>query len=131
MAGGVRIGEAYPGGAVSTLLWMIQGVGDFDADGRSDILWRDSGGQLAIWFGGDATRVAYPSYANAGGPVDLAWKVQGMADYNSDGRTDILWRASDGQVGIWRMSGGRVAGNTYPRRVGADWQIKGVLSHLP
>jgi len=28
----------------------------------------------------------------------------GVADYNGDGRSDILWRSSDGQVGIWWMA---------------------------
>jgi hypothetical protein len=127
MAGGVWVGDTYPGGA--GLAWNIQGTGDFDADGRSDILWRHTDGQLAIWLGGDATRDVYPSHNNAGGPVDLAWQVQGIADYNTDGRADILWRGNDGQVAIWMMAGGRFEGDAHPRSVDLSWQIKGVLSH--
>jgi hypothetical protein len=31
--------------------WSIVGFGDFDGNGRSDLLWRDSTtGTVAIWF---------------------------------------------------------------------------------
>jgi hypothetical protein len=29
--------------------WTIVGTGDFNGDGRSDILWRDTSGNVAIW----------------------------------------------------------------------------------
>jgi hypothetical protein len=129
MAGGVKAGESYPGGKVGPG-WVIQGVADFDADGRSDILWRDLGGQLAIWFGGDAGRAAYPSYRNTPGPADPSWRVQGLMDYDGDGRSDILWRNDRGQLAIWLMAGARFVADVYPRQVDAAWQIKGQLAEV-
>ena len=126
MAGGVRAGESNPGGN-NPVTWAIQGVGDFDGDGRSDILWRDLNGRLAIWFKGEMGRAAYPSYQNVPGPVDLSWQVQGVSDHNADGRADILWRSSNGQVGIWLMAGAQFVGDAYPRLVDNRWQIKGLL----
>jgi hypothetical protein len=35
----------------------------------------------------------------------LNWHIQGTGDFNGDGKTDILWRADDGSVGIWEMNG--------------------------
>jgi hypothetical protein len=130
MAGGLRIGEGYPGGQDPARIWSIQGLGDFDGDGRSDIFWRDRAGALAIWFGGEATRAAYPSYQNAGGPVDASWQVQGITDFDADGRSDILWRSGTGQLAIWFLDGGRFAGEAYPRTVDASWQVKGVFGDV-
>jgi hypothetical protein len=129
MAGGVRIGETYPGQGVPTLLWTIDDVADFDADGRADILWRDVSGAVAIWLGGEAERAVYPSYNNAGAPVNLSWQIQGAVDYNGDGRADILWRNSDGRLAMWFMAGGRFLNDASPRTVDPSWQIKGVFSH--
>jgi len=29
--------------------WQIHGLGDFDGDGKSDLLWRHDNGQVYIW----------------------------------------------------------------------------------
>ena len=31
--------------------WQVAGVGDFDGDGRNDILWRNDDGRLSDWLG--------------------------------------------------------------------------------
>ena len=95
----------------------------------ADILWRDVSGAVAIWLGGEAERAVYPSYNNAGAPVNLSWQIQGAVDYNGDGRADILWRHSDGRLAIWFMAGGRFLNDASPRTVDPSWQIKGVFSH--
>ena len=38
-------------GTVSDLNWQVQGAGDFDGDGQSDILWQNrSTGQVVVWL---------------------------------------------------------------------------------
>jgi FG-GAP repeat len=32
------------------LTWSMAETGDFDGDGKSDLLWRDISGNNAIWF---------------------------------------------------------------------------------
>jgi hypothetical protein len=127
MAGGVKVGEGYPGGQDPGLYWSIQRVGDFDGDHRADILWRAANGQLAIWFRGDIAGAAYPGYQNVPGPVDLSWQIQGVRDFNADGRGDILWRHTGGQLAIWFMDGGLFAGEANPGLVENGWQIKGLF----
>jgi plastocyanin len=71
---------------------------DFDGDGRSDILWRNTGsGANVIW------RAANAASQQAMPTVSLAWRVVGSGDYNGGGSSDILWRnASSGANVIWR-----------------------------
>ena len=29
--------------------WSVAGIGDFDGDGKSDLLWHDGFGNIAVW----------------------------------------------------------------------------------
>ena len=46
----------------------------FDGDGKSDILWRETGGQTAIWFMSGATVASAPLYTN----VSPNWTIVGL-----------------------------------------------------
>ncbi len=73
---------------------------DFNGDGRSDLLWRNSNGQLSSWLGS-----ANGALIDNGGIVNqfvpAAWRIQGTADFNGDGRSDVLWRNTNGQLSSW------------------------------
>ncbi len=56
------------------LAWSIVDAGDYDGDGRSDLLWRDASGNVAIWFM-NGVSVAQSAYL---GSVSTAWSVQNM-----------------------------------------------------
>jgi hypothetical protein len=125
MNGGNIVGQAWPGGGGPGLEWQVQGIGDFDADGRADILWRRNDGYLAIWFHGDNAAAFYPAYKNVPNPVPLDWHVEGVADFNGDGRADILWRQTNGQVGVWLMDGWQFVSDSYPGAPPTSWHIQG------
>jgi hypothetical protein len=83
--------------------WQIAGVGDFDGNGKDDILWY-SGGALAIWDNGDVGGSHDP--AN-GVVVPTNWHIAGTGDFDGNGKDDILW--SDGASAvIW--DNGQVGG---------------------
>jgi hypothetical protein len=110
-------------GEVTRMVGQIQGTGDFNGDGKTDILWRNSNGRPAIWFmnGGVIQSQAYL-------PVipGSEWQVQGMADFNIDGKADILWRHTNGTVAIWFMKGTVIEAQGYPAVIpGNEWQISG------
>ena len=52
--------------------WSVAQTGDFNGDGKADILWHDSTGDTAIWemFAGTVTANLYVSN------VPTAWSIQ-------------------------------------------------------
>jgi hypothetical protein len=105
--------------------WEIVGTGDFNSDGKTDILWRNkSTGQNVVWF---MDGVAYGSYAWLLEVTDLNWEIAGTGDFNGDGKTDILWRnKSTGQNVVWLMNGTTYGSYTWlPDVPDTNWEIVG------
>jgi hypothetical protein len=93
------IAGPYSRGSTSYVLWH-----DFNGDNRSDILWSDTSGDLALWEMNGGT-ILNPS-ATGIGTVPPPWAVVGQRDFNGDGYADILWRnTTTGDVAIWEMDG--------------------------
>ncbi len=120
----VIAGTGYPSSQADNR-WQVAAVGDFNGDGKADVLWRNVGGPdtgaLVVWLM-DGTTIVGTGYL---GVVDTDWHVQGTADFNGDGRSDILWRrASNGNMYVWMMDGPVVVGGTGYTGLQADdsWQ---------
>ena len=113
--------------------WEIQGTGDFNGDGMSDILWRNENpaapdaGALYMWIM-DGPRVVVRGYVSYG--MNLDWTVQALGDLDGDKRTDILWRAtrgpSEGTLTVWRMWGMSVFEPPSLGPVGPRWIVQGL-----
>lgn len=105
------------------LSWRAQGVGDFNGDRNSDVLWRHSNGDVSIWTMNETTltdSVAMPK-------VDNNWKIQGLGDFNGDGKTDVLWRHLSGQIVFWQMDGATIKDNqALNAQVDLSWHVAGL-----
>jgi hypothetical protein len=106
------------------LAWAIAGVGDFNGDDLSDVLWRHSSGEVYLWsttyYNGAATMTGQSL-----GVVANDWSIADIGDLNGDGRSDVLWRRTNGDVYAWQSHGhgavafdGQSLGNTP-----TDWRI--------
>jgi uncharacterized protein YbbK (DUF523 family) len=124
--------EVQAEGAVAhapvTTDWHVEGVGDFNGDGNSDVLWRQDGsGQVYVWEMNGRQVQAEGAVAHA--PLTTDWHVEGVGDFNGDGNSDVLWRQDgSGQVYVWEMNGRQVQaeGAVAHAPVTTDWHVQGI-----
>jgi kumamolisin len=97
--------------------------GDFNGDGKQDILWRNTQtGEVDVWFMNGASVAAKSDVGIAG----LAWKMAGIAGFNGDGKSDIVWQNTvNGSFEIWIMNGSSYVGYGFGSQ-GVQWSIAGV-----
>ncbi len=114
--------------------WSVAGVGDFDADGNADVLWRNASGEVVVWRMNGATIMGGGDVTAGGVAVrpDASWKVAGIGDLDGNGPADIVWRNSSGEVAAWLMDGTSIAGGGdltsggVAVRPDASWSLAGI-----
>jgi len=107
---------AFGGRAVNLVL---AGTHDFNGDGFSDIAWRDSGGNVALWL----MEGARTSQSGGLGAVPAAWSLAATGDFDGDRERDMLWQDGSGDLAIWFMNGVQVRSTASLGTVPATWSI--------
>jgi hypothetical protein len=103
--------------------WKLVGTGDFNGDGKSDLLWQNTSGQVAIWEM-DGTNVI--DSAKVGPNPGPSWKVVGTGDFNGDGFSDILLQNKNtGAVSEWEMHDNTQIGGGLVANPGLSWHAIG------
>jgi uncharacterized delta-60 repeat protein len=93
--------------------WRDVSVGDFNGDGRADVLGRTAGGE---WWVGTSNGTTFASSLFAGWNEAANWKDVRVADFNGDGRADVVGRASDGSLWV-----GTSTGNAFTTTQWGGW----------
>jgi len=108
--------------------WQVAGLGDFDGDGRDDILWQHDSGVLTEWLG-QANGGFISNHANSWFQAGTGWDVAGIGDFDGDGRDDILWQHDTGVVTDWlgQPNGQFISNHTNSWfQQPAGWDVAGI-----
>jgi Ca2+-binding RTX toxin-like protein len=125
LKGSFNIGVDFSalGGAFSLtkLNVNVARTGDFDGDGKSDILWRNTvDGTNKIWR--SANKVTTQAVATQS---NQNWQIAGVGDFQGDGKADILWRNfATGQN--YLFNSGNAATGASLTTLSTAWSLAGV-----
>jgi hypothetical protein len=104
--------------------WQAKGVGDFNGDGKDDVLLQNAkDGSVYIW---DLDGKNLVDSGFVGWAPGKDWQVKSTGDYNGDGKSDVLLQnVVDGSCYVWELNGTNalVDHGFVGWAAGAGWQI--------
>ena len=111
----------------SDLAWSLAGIGDFDGNGRDDVLLRHDDGRW-YFYPMEGRRQA-TGHGTANLTQNLEWDVAGIGDLNGDGKDDVLLRKPT--TGTWYyypMNGRRHLAGHGAANLPSDlaWSLAGI-----
>ena len=131
-SGGFTDNASHAATGAADSSWQIVGTGDFNGDGISDILWRNSGGYTTEWLGTSSGGFTDNAVSAATGAADNTWHVVSIGDFNGDGKSDVLWRNDSGYTTEWlgTSSGGFTDNAAHAATGAADtsWHVQDPFS---
>jgi FG-GAP-like repeat len=95
---------------------------DFTGDGRSDIILRNTSGDIAEYQMNGTTIAAGAIIGNPG----TAYSVATIGDYNGDGKADLaLQNSTTNDIAVWLMNGSTLVSGVLIGNPGAGWKAVG------
>lgn len=115
-AGRVRVGSDSMGAS-----YRIAATGDFNGDGKLDVVWAaDSVRHAVMWLGTGTSWIK-----RSLGTYALGWTIAGAGDVDGDGKSDILlryYKTAPGNLSWWIMDGATRV-RTGSDSMGASYRI--------
>ncbi len=93
--------------------FSIVGIGDFDGDGKADMVWHHSQtNETQIWFMNGNQLVQRATVIGPDGNPSVAgdpFSIVGVGDLDGDGKADIVWHHSQtNETQVWFMNGNQL-----------------------
>jgi hypothetical protein len=112
--------------------WLIQGFGDFNGDGMADLIWRHDNpqasdyGTVVLWeMNGPQKLLDVNVFDN----LPANWHLQGVADFNADGKSDLLWRSDSGIIELWQMDGKNIIADNALESLSTNWHFEAAVDY--
>jgi hypothetical protein len=107
--------------------WNLSGSGDFNRDGKPDLIWHnEQTGEVGYWLMDGVF-----NYFSGGVPVlaDARWRIASVRDLNGDGSPDIWWHNQvTGEMLVWYFDGTTLIGSGVPTPgpiADTNWKLRG------
>ena len=82
---------------------VLLGMADFNRDGATDLLWRNTGTNAVTLWQVNQSLAGFATVNLTGLASPNLYEFQGLADFNGDGHVDILWRSKPDAQSNYRL----------------------------
>ena len=106
---------------------VIQFKVTVEAGSLQDIYLQNEDGSLAVWEM-NGVNLVRGKYLEPMRPGEAGWNVRATADFDQDGKTDLLFQKDDGSLAVWFMDGAKLklGAMLNPTTTGdRNWQVVG------
>ncbi|MEU9996358.1 N-acetylmuramoyl-L-alanine amidase [Streptomyces sp. NPDC050848] len=106
---------------------QLVSTGDVNADGKADLIARDSAGDLWFYKGTGSSTTPFAARVKVGGGWQTYNSLVGPSDLNGDGKVDLIARDTTGALWYYKGTGSATAPYAPRVKVGSGWQIYNLI----
>ena len=102
--------------------WVLAGIGDFNGDGKADLLWQNTADPMQFWI-----YLMNGTTITGSGPVNVAagYLPTQIGDFDGNGKDDILWENAAGARWIYFMNEISIASAMQAPAAATGWVVVG------